>query len=90
MREDIETNHILDVHDRLHESVAGRPAGIFWLDGRCTMAAHGTRTEARLLEQGAILIGTLRFDPDPLEAVHPGALVDRVPAHTIFAPALAN
>ena len=78
MREEIEPGHILDIHDRQHESVVGRPAGIFWLDGRCVMAAHDTIAEARLLEIGAILVGTLRFDPEPLESVHPGATIDRI------------
>jgi hypothetical protein len=78
MREEIEPDHILDIHDRQHGSVVGRPAGIFWLDGRCVMAAHDTIAEARLLEIGAILVGTLRFDPDPLESVHPGVAVERV------------
>ena len=78
MREEIEPDHILDIHDRQHESVVGRPAGIFWLDGRCVMAAHDTAREEGLLAIGAILVGTLRFDPDPLESVHPGATVERV------------
>ena len=58
----------------------GRPAGIFWLGDRCVMAAHGTAAEDRLLEQGAILVGTLRFDMDPLETVHRSGHVERMNA----------
>ena len=85
MREEIEPDHILDIHDRQHESVVGRPAGIFWLDGRCVMAAHDTAVEASLLEDGAILVATLRFDPDPLESSHPGATVERVASSDLAA-----
>lgn len=66
------------VYDFRWAGTAGRPAGIFWLDGRCVMAGHGSPLEERLIEQGAILVGTLRFDPDPLEASHPGHAVDRM------------
>jgi len=58
----------------------GRPAGIFWLGDRCVMAAHGTAAEERLLEQGAILAATLRFDADPLETVHRSGHVERISA----------
>lgn len=58
----------------------GQPAGIFWLGGRCVMAAHDTAAEQRLLELGAILVGTLRFDADPLETVHRTGRVERVDA----------
>jgi hypothetical protein len=62
---------------------AGQPAGIFWLAGRCVMAAHGTAAEDRLLDQGAIPVATLRFDPDPIETVHRTGRVERV--HTAVA-----
>ncbi|MBR9989004.1 MAG: hypothetical protein KFH98_04565 [Gemmatimonadetes bacterium] len=58
----------------------GRPAGIFWLGGRCVMAAHETAAEDRLLELGAVLVGTLRFDADPLESMHRTGRVDRMAA----------
>ena len=58
----------------------GQPAGIFWLGGRCVMAAHDTPAEQRLLERGAVLVGTLRFDADPLETVHRSGTVERMPA----------
>jgi hypothetical protein len=58
----------------------GRPAGIFWLGGRCVMAAHDTAAEERLLELGAVLIGTLRFDADPVETVHRRGRVERMSA----------
>lgn len=60
----------------------GRPAGIYWLGGRCVMAAHGSQAEARLLGFGAVLVATLRFDPDPVERVHRRGAVERVePRH---------
>ena len=77
------TSHILDVHDYHHASVVGRPAGIFWLDGRCVMAAHDSGAEEALLARGAILVGTLRFDRDPLEGSHPGRTVHRLPASAV-------
>jgi hypothetical protein len=58
----------------------GRPAGIFWLGDRCVMAAHESVAEERLLALGAVLVGTLRFDADPLETVHRTGTVERVPA----------
>lgn len=58
----------------------GRPAGIFWLGGRCVMAAHDTAAEDRLLQLGAVLVGTLRFDADPLETVHRKGTVERIDA----------
>lgn len=62
----------------------GRPAGIFWLGGRCVMAAHGTAAEQRLLAQGAILAATLRFDADPLETVHRSGHVQRMSAPRVY------
>lgn len=58
----------------------GRPAGIFWLDGRCVMATHGSAAEDRLLERGALPVATLRYDPDPRERVQRDATVARVPS----------
>jgi hypothetical protein len=58
----------------------GQPAGIFWLGGGCVMAAHESAAEERLLELGAVLVGTLRFDTDPLETVHRTGRVERLPA----------
>ena len=57
---------------------AGRPAGIFWLGGRCVMAAHDTEAEEHLLGLGAVLVGTLRFDADPVETVHRTGRVERI------------
>ena len=48
----------------------GKPAGIFWLAGHVRMATHDSAAEERLLRQGAVLVGTLRFDADPIESVH--------------------
>jgi hypothetical protein len=58
----------------------GQPAGIFWLGGRCVMAAHDSAAEQRLLDLGAILVATLRFDADPLERVHRTGTVERIGA----------
>lgn len=58
----------------------GQPAGMYWLDGRVVMAAHGSPAEARLLDTGAALVATLRFDADPLERVHRTGHVTRVAA----------
>ena len=62
----------------------GRPAGIYWLDGKTTLAAHGSLAEDRLIDQGAILVGTLRFDACPFERVHSGRTVDRVSAFALL------
>ena len=72
------TSHVLDVHDYQIASAPGQPAGIFWVDGQILMAAHDSPREAVLLARGAILVGTLRFEPDPLEASHPGRDVRRI------------
>lgn len=58
----------------------GRPAGIFWLGGRCVMATHESAAEERLFELGAVLVGTLRFDADPRETVHRTGQVERLSA----------
>ncbi|CAN5864883.1 hypothetical protein BH23GEM3_BH23GEM3_09250 [soil metagenome] len=46
-------------------------AGIFFLAGRTHVAGHSSAAEGELLARGAMLIATLRFRPDPLEASHP-------------------
>ena len=56
----------------------GKPAGIFWLAGSVRMATHESAAEERLLRQGAVLVGTLRFDADPIEAVHRTGHVERL------------
>jgi hypothetical protein len=66
----------------------GRPAGIFWLDGRCVMATHDSPAEDRLLGRGALLIATLRYDADPLETVHRTGAVERVAVDVIGAEPL--
>lgn len=58
----------------------GQPAGIFWLGGRCVMAAHESAAEERLLGLGAVLVGTLRFGADPVETVHRRGTVERMSA----------
>jgi hypothetical protein len=58
----------------------GRPAGVYWLDGRSVIATHDSPAEDVLIGRGAILIATLRFDRDPLEAAHPGRTVEAMTA----------
>jgi hypothetical protein len=58
----------------------GQPAGVYWLAGRSVIAAHDTVAEQYLLDQGAILIATLRFDADPLETVRRTGCVERLAA----------
>ncbi len=58
----------------------GQPAGIYWLDGHTILAAHGSVAEDHLLDQGAILVATLRFDACIFERSHAGRVVDRVSA----------
>ena len=56
----------------------GRPAGIYWVNGTSRIAAHGSAAEACLLEMGAILMATLRFDGEQYERSHAGRKVERV------------
>jgi hypothetical protein len=60
---------------------AGHPAGIYHLDGRIHFAAHQSPAEAALRERGALLVASVRFDRDPLEAAHPGHPVRPLGAH---------
>jgi hypothetical protein len=56
----------------------GQPAGIYWLNGACVIAAHHSAAEQYLLQIGAILVATLRFDADPLERSHAGRPIQKV------------
>ncbi|HSJ08824.1 MAG TPA: hypothetical protein VK928_02895 [Longimicrobiales bacterium] len=58
----------------------GRPAGVYWIDGRSVIAAHGSPAEDHLVDQGAVLVATLLFEPDPRERVHRRGRVERVRA----------
>jgi hypothetical protein len=51
-------------------------AGIFLLDGGYHVAAHGSRAERRLIDDGALLVAHLRFDADPRETRYNGTAVD--------------
>jgi len=62
----------------------GQPAGVYWLRGKSVIAGHGTIAEEHLLRDGAILIATLRFDPDPLERSHTGRVIERIDATTLL------
>jgi hypothetical protein len=68
----------------------GRPAGVYWLDGRSIIAAHDSEAESVLIQRGAILIATLRFDRDPLESLHHGRTVERMSAHAAAAALLLS
>ena len=78
------------IHDINWTTGVGRPAGVYWLDGRTTIAAHDSVAESVLLEQGAILIATLLFERDPLESRHRGRTVESVPARTAAADYLLS
>jgi len=58
----------------------GQPAGVYWLDGRTAIAAHGSAAEHHLLGRGATLVATLLFQPSPIERVHRTGRVHRVAA----------
>lgn len=58
----------------------GQPAGMYWMEGRTVMAAHDSPAERRLVDAGAILVATLRFDADPVERRHRTGRVTRVSA----------
>ena len=56
----------------------GRPATMFWYEGRVLLAGMGTRAEEWLLDRGAIAVGMLRFGGAGAEeerAVHDGDVV---------------
>jgi hypothetical protein len=55
----------------------GKPAGVYWMNGRTVIAGHDTAAEERLLLQGAVLVATLRFDRDLLEGRVRGHVVER-------------
>ena len=83
----------LPVDDINWTAGAGRAAGVYWLNGASVIAAHDTPAEARLVEEGAVLVATLRFDPDPVERVHHGRVVHRIAGadvRRIAAPATRN
>jgi hypothetical protein len=70
-------------HDIDWTAGVGRPAGVYWLHGRAVLAAHESPGEERLLALGAVLVATLRFDRDPLDASLRDRTVERVPPQRI-------
>ena len=56
----------------------GQPAGVFYLDGRCHFATHDSPAAERLLEQGALLIGRVRFDAEPSEGRRLGLALETI------------
>lgn len=77
-KDDVSPKYEHPVDDINWTAGVGRPAGIYWLAGRSVIAGHGTAAEQNLLDRGAVLIATLRFDADPLERSHAGRIVERV------------
>jgi hypothetical protein len=71
-------------------AAVGRPAGVYWLNGRSVIAAHDSAAELALLGRGAIPIATLRFDRDPLESVHYGRTVELVTARAVASVVLLS
>jgi hypothetical protein len=69
---------------------AGQPAGIYWLDGESIIAGHESDAEAYLLAAGAVLVATLRFDPDPTEKTHRGRTVVAVQPRLLCAAGSAS
>jgi hypothetical protein len=63
----------------------GRPAGVYWLDGRSIIVAHESPGEARLLAAGAVLVATLLFERDQRESSAVGRAVVTCPARRIAA-----
>jgi hypothetical protein len=47
-------------------------AGIFFLHGRTHVAGHSSPAEHWLLERGALLVASIRFDREPHETYRPG------------------
>jgi hypothetical protein len=45
-------------------------AGIYLLEGRTHMAGHSSPAEQSLLERGALLVASVRFDREPHERYH--------------------
>lgn len=79
-----------------HERGVGARAGVYLLDGRYHVAHPRSRTEGRLLDQGALRVATLVFDPaEARRAVSGGASrpyafsAPAVPALTSLRPARA-
>jgi hypothetical protein len=50
-------------------------AGVYFLDGSCHVAGERTAFESHLVERGAVLIATVRFDGGGGEVVPPGGLL---------------
>jgi hypothetical protein len=84
MKQDVPRRDTIEFeqHEISWTTGVGRPAGIYWLAGRPLIAAHDSPGEARLLAAGAVLVATLRFDPDPLDSVQHGRTVERVSARS--------
>jgi len=66
----------------LRQRGADSSASLLFHAGRCHFVTCGSRHEAELLERGALLIGTLRFDAPPGGA---GRRVESVSAETFSA-----
>ncbi len=58
-----------------HTEGAGRPAGIYLLDGAVRLAARHSLAEANLLRAGALYVATLFFGSSPFERRFDGRVV---------------
>ena len=61
----------------------GKPAGVYWMNGRTVIAGHDTAAEEHLLLAGAVLVATLLFERDPREGFVRGHAVERRAARHI-------
>ena len=85
-----EQNPIFAVH---WTAGIGRPATMFWFEGRVLIAGVGTRAEEWLIDRGAIAVGMLRFggpgaegepgDSASVVPLGPSGIVDDVPARLV-------
>jgi hypothetical protein len=69
-------------------------AGIYLLDGGFHVAAFGSRSERRLVDDGALLVARLGFGPDLRERPYPGGtlapLAAPAPLHRFSRGAATN
>jgi hypothetical protein len=73
-----------------HAEGAGRPAGIYLLNGVVRLAARRSAAERALRQAGAIYVATLCFEGSPYERTRPGSVVARVATGALFASAGEN
>lgn len=73
-----------------HTEGAGRPAGIYLLDGAVRLAARHSAAEESLLRAGALYVATLVFNGIPFERRFPGSVVQAAsPRRLLLSSAVA-